>query len=411
MNARSLGLICGAMLLALVVLPLNADEPAAKADPVATAAPAATAAATPLGVRSSLFDGKSLDGWIVTGCTAGVEEGHLVIQKGDGFVRTMHPVRDFVLEISWRNRRSENWDSGIYFRAELPPEGKPWPSRYQINLKQGLEGNLVGNKLAVSKNLVKPGEWNRAKLTVICGAATMEINGQPAWQIDGLAATAGYIGLQCEEPGGGQFEFKDIYLTELGYRSLFNGRDLTGWEPANPAMAACWSVAGETIECSGEPGSWLRSTESYADFNLRLEYRLADGGNSGVFIRVPKDGKHHGPWSGLEVQVLDDHAEKHRTLKPYQYSASLYDIVGADPKTSRIPGEWNRLEIDAFKTAYEIIHNGVVVVKTNVEKHPALAERLIEGFLGLQNHRTKVAFRHLRIGPSRYAADDCSAKQ
>src|SRR6476620_4914804 len=79
----------------------------------------------PAGYRKSLFNGYDLTGWIVTGCKAAAEDGNLAILDGDGFVRSEHRYSDFVLELDWKARRKENWDSGIYFRAELPPEGKP----------------------------------------------------------------------------------------------------------------------------------------------------------------------------------------------------------------------------------------------------------------------------------------------
>ena len=58
----------------------------------------------------------------------------------------------------------------------------------------------------------------------------MEINGKPAWEVEGIEPAAGYVGIQVEVPGGGEFEYKDILITELGYRSLFDGQDLAGWE-------------------------------------------------------------------------------------------------------------------------------------------------------------------------------------
>ena len=96
------------------------------------------------GYRSRLFNGTDLDGWQVTGCQVAVENGLLVLTAGDGLVRTNERHGDFILEVDWRPRRGTNYDSGIYIRADLPEEGKPWPARYQINLKQGGEGNLLG---------------------------------------------------------------------------------------------------------------------------------------------------------------------------------------------------------------------------------------------------------------------------
>src|SRR4051812_1788624 len=103
------------------------------------------------GYRASLFNGRDLDGWQVTGCEAVVENGLLVLRGGDGFVRTNERHADFVLELDWRARRPSNYDSGIYIRADLPAGRKPWPARYQVNLKQGAEGNIAGLAGATSK--------------------------------------------------------------------------------------------------------------------------------------------------------------------------------------------------------------------------------------------------------------------
>ena len=79
-------------------------------------------------------------------------------------MRTDHRYSDFVLELDWKAQKPEKWDSGIYFRCDLPPEGKPWPSRYQANLLQGQEGNVGGLAGATSKGLAKPGEWNTLEI-------------------------------------------------------------------------------------------------------------------------------------------------------------------------------------------------------------------------------------------------------
>lgn len=358
-----------------------------------------SAVAETSGTTVSLFDGKSLAGWQVTGCKAGVEDGSLVIQEGDGFVRADHKYRDFILELSWKPRRAEKYDSGIYIRAALP-EGKSWPGKHQINLKQGDEANLIGFKDGRSSGIVKPGEWNRMKVTVIGDTVAMEINGQAAWSTKGLEPREGYIGIQCEAPGGGQFEFKDIHVTELGYESLFNGKDLTGWEGAGQDAAACWQVEDGLLACTGKKGPWLRSAKEYGDFNVRLAYKLKEAGNSGVFIRVPKDGKHHGESAGIEVQVLDDNAQRYDKLKPYQYTGSLYSIVAADPRVCKPAGEWNTLEIDCQGDKYCVIHNGVQVIHADGTEHPELAKRLLQGYLGLQNHSEAVWYKDLRIGPS-----------
>ncbi|MGI8980151.1 MAG: 3-keto-disaccharide hydrolase [Pirellulaceae bacterium] len=354
----------------------------------------------PNGFRTSLFNGKDLAGWHATGCVTNVEDGKLVIQDGDGFVRTDHRYTDFILELDWKARRVEKYDSGIYFRSELPTDGKPWPKQYQINLLQGGEGNCIGVKEAVSKGLIKSGDWNHFKLTVIGDKAEMEINGKPAWKVEGgIEGKDGYIGIQVEVPGGGQFEFKDIFVTELGHEAVFNGKDLAGWEGAGEDAAKCWKVEEEQIVCTGQKGPWLRSQKEFGDFNLRLDYKLRPGGNSGVYVRVPADGNHHGDGAGVEIQVLDDKAERYKDLKPYQFTGSVYAIAPAKEHVGREAGQWNSLEIDVKGTRYRIIHNGVTIIDAAETEFPDLKARRPAGFLGLQNHSEEVWYKNLRIGP------------
>jgi hypothetical protein len=355
------------------------------------------------GFSMSLFNGHNLQGWHVTGCDVAVENGSLVLKSGNGLVRTDHRYGDFVLELDWKAHKLEKWDSGIYFRCELPPAGKPWPSRYQANLLQGQEGNVGGLAGAMSSGLAKDGEWNHFKLTAVGTRAELEINGKPAWKADGLQSPSGYIGLQSEVPGGGTFEFRNIRVTELGYKTLFNGRDLSGWEGGGDDAAKCWRVEDGMLVCTGEKGPWLRSKDQFDDFNLRLEYKLKPGGNSGIYCRVPLDGAHHArpdAPAGTEIQILDDTSDRYKELKPYQFCGSVYAIAPAEKHVGRLAGEWNTFEINCRGTAYRVSLNGDVVVDATEDKFPALKLRQLRGYLGLQNHSEHVWFRNVRIGPA-----------
>jgi len=165
-----------------------------------------------------LFNGRNLDGWIVTDCKVEVVDGCLFLKDGNGFVRTPDKYKDYVLVVEYKPEQKEKYDSGVYFRCGLPPENssRKWPTKYQINLKDGDECNLVGAKEGgKSTGLVKPGEWNTFRATVKGSTIEMEINGKPAWKADGLENPDGYIGLQAEVPGGGQFRFRKVEITEL----------------------------------------------------------------------------------------------------------------------------------------------------------------------------------------------------
>ena len=163
-----------------------------------------------------LFNGKDLTGWDVLMCEAVVQDdGSLLLKAGNGLVQTKEQYADFVLDVEWKALKADNWDSGIYFRYTSVPKGRPWPPRYQANLRKGMEGNVAELKGASSKGLVKPGEWNRFVLTVRGSEAALEINGKPAWKADGLEVPKGYIALQAEIPGGGQFLYRNVRLNVL----------------------------------------------------------------------------------------------------------------------------------------------------------------------------------------------------
>lgn len=173
-------------------------------------------AANVAGKRVCLFDGKTLNGWKVIACEAVVQDGAILLKAGNGMVRTEREYKDFVLEVEWKALKPDAWDSGVFFRCPDAPPGASWPKTYQANLRKGAEGNVAELPEARSKDLTKPGEWNRFKLTVLGTTAQLEINGQPAWKADGVKTPSGYIGLQAEIPGGGQFLFRNIRIVELG---------------------------------------------------------------------------------------------------------------------------------------------------------------------------------------------------
>ena len=362
------------------------------------------AADAPTGFEKSLFDGQSLAGWTVeNGCKATIKDGLLLLEEGNGWLRSDHTYSDFVMHVEWKALQEVKYDAGIYIRTANG--GAPFPkSSYQVNLLQGKEGNIGSLPGAASTGLIKSGDWNAFDITVVEDKVSLVINGKPAYEAAGLKNRSGYVGFQIEVPLGGQFLVRNVSIKELGYTSLFNGKDLAGWEGAEQPKETCWAVEDGLLVCDGKKGPWLRSDKEYGDFNLRFDYLVSPGGNSGIYVRVPKDGNHHraddqAKPAGFEVQVLDDTAPQHAKLKDYQYGGSVYDICGASQKVGRPIGDWNTMEINCRGQNVTTTHNGVVIVEVTPETHELIKLRQESGYLGLQNHSTVVKFRNLRIGP------------
>lgn len=187
-----------------------------------------------------------------------------------------------------------------------------------------------------------------------------------------------------------------------GFVPLFNGKDLRGWK-VFAAKRDVWGVENGLIVCSGDGGGWLGTEREYADFVLRLQYRLAPRGNSGVYLRAPDKG-----WisrEGMEIQILDDNHPKYARLDFYQYTGSIYHVVAPTQRAGKPAGQWNDMEIRAAGREVAVILNGKKVVDANLDwcrKDPAVAKEhsglaRTTGRIGLQSHSERLEFRNVRV--------------
>lgn len=182
------------------------------------------------------------------------------------------------------------------------------------------------------------------------------------------------------------------------WQKLFNGTDLSGWTEVGTQGA--WQAADGILYCSGKGGGWLSTDKTYANFELDLEFRVPDGGNSGVFIRAPREG--NGAYEGMEIQVLDDAAPMYANLRPEQYTGGIYDVKAASPRVTKPAGQWQRMVILCEGRHVKVTLNDTVVVDANLDdfpnkfsQHPGL--KRVDGYIGLQNHGSRLDYRNLRI--------------
>lgn len=162
----------------------------------------------------SLFNGKDLTGWVpVHDVTFEVKDGNLRLVKCMGWLRTEKQYRDFILEFEWRALVPQ-YDSGVFLRAGL--EGKPWPKDgWQVNLRYDMLGGLVKGYAPVvpaETPRMPLNQWVKFRLEVKGRQATLDVDGERAWETDKLDALKGYLGIQAEDKA---FDFRNLRLQEL----------------------------------------------------------------------------------------------------------------------------------------------------------------------------------------------------
>ncbi len=182
---------------------------------------------------------------------------------------------------------------------------------------------------------------------------------------------------------------------------------LVGWQQIGGAQGRTrsgppgrWRVEDGVLYTDGGAGGWLATLRQYDNFRLALEFRVPAGGNSGVFLRAPLEGDP--AYTGMEIQVLDDYAESYRDLSPFQYTGSIYGVQAPSERASKQAGEWQKMVITARGKQIEVVLNGRKIIDTDltyysykVESHPGLLRD--GGYIGLQNHGSRIEFRNIRI--------------
>ncbi len=183
-----------------------------------------------------------------------------------------------------------------------------------------------------------------------------------------------------------------------GFEALFNGKDLTGWKVNEGGKMEVWGAEDGVLFVNGKGGGWLMTEKEYADFEVRLEYKMPKHGNSGVALRSPMKGDP--AYVGMEIQLLDDAGWE--GLRPAQHTGSIYDVVPSSEQPNKPLGEWNKMRITAKGRHITVELNGTKIVDANLDdhkehadKHPGLLRD--KGHLGLQSHDGRVEFRNLYV--------------
>ena len=380
-----------------------------------------------------LFDGKTLNGWrdyngdkltapwFATDGTIQARGG-----GGDahGYIVTSKNYENFDLVWDWKIAKGGN--SGmLYHVVENPAFKVPYVTgpEYQLidNLGfpepledwQKTAADYAMHVADISKLIIKPaGEWNSSRIVFDNGHVEHWLNGQKvvefeAWTEDwfarkhsgkwenapeyGLAST----GVICLQDHGAAAWFRNMKIKELPRKikkvSLFNGKDLTGWEVYGTEK---WYVADGLLVCESGPEKkygYLATREYYNDFDLTLEFKQEADGNSGVFFRsfIEPDVK----VNGWQVEVAP---RGNDTGGIYESYGRGWLVQIPDEKENILKEkDWNTMRIRVEGDNVRTWLNGVEMVNLTDEKIGKA-----QGRIALQIHDgggIKVLWRNLSL--------------
>ena len=187
--------------------------------------------------------------------------------------------------------------------------------------------------------------------------------------------------------------------------ALFNGKDFSGWtfcmkDNADPLQT--WSVTNGVIHCTGQPSGYLRTTQSYSNYFLTVEWRFLKiapkADNTGILVHMQLPDK---VWP-MCVQVQGKHNRQ----------GDLFLMAGAEAKEHKgkdantpVPlrgdsvekpvGEWNKAETIC-------LHNKVTSFINGELKNEITECTLNDGFIGIQSEGGDIEIRSIYFSPLKY---------
>lgn len=363
-----------------------------------------------------LFNGKNLDGWKISDKpgTFSVRDGMIVVHGRRSHLFYVGPVqkanfKNFEFKADVMTQPGAN--SGIYFHTTYQATG--WPGKgyeCQVNQTHGdpkKSGGLY-NVVNLFKTPVKDKEWYtqhiivRGKHIVVRINEKLVVDYTEPEPLDrrGPRLSSGAFALQGHDPGSIVY-FKNITVKPLpeeeGWISLFNGKNLDGWQQINGA--AKYEVEDGTIlgaTAKGSPNSFLCTEKHYSDFELDFEVKVDPRLNSGVQFRSNSFKEYrNGRVHGYQVEIatnnpgrIYDEARRGRWLDEE-----------TDPKKARKAfkvNEWNKYRVLCVGDSMKTWLNGVPIADIS-------DSTTRKGFIGLQVHSfggdppAQVRWRNIRI--------------
>ena len=225
----------------------------------------------------------------------------------------------------------------------------------------------------------------------------------------------------------------ELPVDKKGFITIFDGKTFAGWRGYGKTyMPSKWKVQDGAIffdsKAQGEGGDIIFAHQFGPDFEFEMEWKIAEGGNSGIFYlarevaNADRSGLEPIYISAPECQVLDN--ERHPDAKlgkdNNRQSSSLYDMIPAKPQNAKPAGQWNKVRVRVKDGHVQHFQNDVEVLSYDLwtpawtallqdskfsEKNWPVAFDLLnncggpehKGFIGMQDHGDNVWYRNIKV--------------
>lgn len=423
-----------------------------------------------------LFNGKNLKGWTKLNGTAKykVEDGAIVGISRTGtpntFLVTEKEYGDFILEFEFKVETGLN--SGVQFRSEsnkeyrdgrvhgyqfeIDPSARAWTGGIYDEARRGWLYSITNTS---SQQAFKKDQWNKARIEAVGNSLRTWVNGIPCANLIDDETSKGFIALQVHGIGddksreGKEIAWRNIRICakdiekelmpkssramdinrldnklseqeiEDGWNLLWDGKTTDGWRGAKLSVfpANGWKIEDgvlKVVKSDGKEsanGGDIVTIKKYRNFELKVDFKITEGANSGIKYFVDTDlNKGEGSSIGCEFQILDDkrHPDAKLGVCGNRKLGSLYDLIPAPDKKFLYPGK------DVFDTALIKVNgnhvehwlNGVKIVE--YERNNQMWEALVNyskyqkwpdfgnyesGHILLQDHGDEVHFKNIKI--------------
>jgi hypothetical protein len=423
-----------------------------------------------------LFNGKNFKGWTKLNGTAEytIKDGVIIAtsksKTPNTFLATDKTFGDFILELDYKVEDGLN--SGIQFRSnstkefkdervhgyqfEIDPSPRAWSGGLYDEARRGWLYTMEKNPSA--KTAYKKGEWNHIRIEALGTTVRTWLNGvECASILDNLPEAAmGFIALQVHEiykpeDEGKTIKWKNIKIAtdnvekfrakenpnvyqancidntisaleaKEGWQLLWDGKTSDGWRGAKLStfpekgwvieegiLKVLSSTGGESTN-----GGDIVTIKKYKNFELRVDFKITDGANSGIKYFVDTElNKGEGSSIGCEFQILDDnlHPDAKLGVAGNRTLGSLYDLIPAPADKFFRKSDFNtaRIVVKDNKVIHYLNDQKTVEYERGTQMWRALVAyskyakysnfgELEEGNILLQDHGNEVLFKNIKI--------------